>query len=133
MRLDILVLITQGVVMFTFLVIGARVTLRARSILKGGLATYGLLVLWAALFCFLLPLTVSWITKDTSFRCGGGPFPDVKGIIAMPMLGWIHGFAFAAIVRVIQIGIERVRGTKEGTTEQQDGAVTQESAQSAAS
>ena len=111
MNNEIPILIAQGMVMIAFLVIGARVTVRTHSISKGGLVTYGLLVLWAILFCFALPMAVTSITKDPGVMYG--LFPDLRGLVAMSITGWIPAFVFVAIVRGIQTIFVKIRESRK--------------------
>jgi len=107
---DTTVPISEIVVAVAFYVIGARVTVRTHSIWKGGLVTYGLLILWAILFCVVLPMTVAKLSGDPSVM--DRLFPDARGVVGITMLGWFQGFVFAALVRGIHVVVARIKEHK---------------------
>ncbi|MCX7009732.1 MAG: hypothetical protein NTY53_21230 [Kiritimatiellaeota bacterium] len=92
--------------MLAFLVFGALRTIRTQSIVKGGLFTYALFVLWGILFCIVLPVTVSSIYNSAEVF---SLFPSMPGAIAIIVVGWVQGFIFASIVRGIHLLVVKIK------------------------
>jgi len=92
-------LIGQGIFVLFALIVSTRVTIRSRSVLKGTLCLYGLLVLCIILFTLVLPafLRASGVPSDVLV----GSFPEEIGVVPVIVLGWIPAFIYAGIVRVV--------------------------------
>ena len=71
-------LLAQGLYLLASLILTAKVTLRLKSVVRGGLCLYGLTVLGAMLFCVVLPglLVAVGADKDTVL----GAFPEATGV-----------------------------------------------------
>lgn len=92
-------LAAQGVLLLSSLAISARATIRTRSILRGGLCLYVLFVLWAVLFCVILP--AAFIGLGVENHRVARAFPEAIGVPAVVFVYWIPAFAFAGLVRMV--------------------------------
>jgi hypothetical protein len=103
-------LMAQAVFLVAALLVSARVTVRTRSIVSGGLYLYGLFVLWAILFCVVIPAFLRALTGKPEVV---DTFPEATGILPIVCLSWIPAFAFGALVGLVQRALLRL--TKRGT------------------
>jgi hypothetical protein len=56
-------------------------------------------IIWAVSFCFLMPVSISWITGDKRvYDC----FPDMPGIMAAVALGWLPALLICGITAWIR-------------------------------
>ena len=92
-------LAAQGVFLVASLAISARATIRTESVVRGGLYLYGLLVLWAVLFCVILP--AAFIALGVDVHGVVRAFPEAIGVPAVVFVYWIPAFAFAGLVRMV--------------------------------
>jgi signal peptidase I len=97
----------QGVFLVAALVVSAKVTVRTRSVAKGGFCLYGLFVLGGLLFTILLPELLVDVTGDPHI---GRAFPDAAGMMGIIFLYWIPAFAFAGLVRLFVDRFSRLPG-----------------------
>jgi hypothetical protein len=102
----ILSIVIQLVVLLLLVVWSIVRTVRTKSILRGGLLAYVLLVMWGLLFCVLAPAVVVRVSGDKELA---KLFPEPPGLVALVMLGWVHGFILSSVTRGIQIVISKCR------------------------
>lgn len=105
-------LILQAGVFLLLVVMSIVRTVRTRSILKGGLFAYGMLVTWGVLFCLLVPGILVAITGDKGVW---ELFPEGPGLVAIVVLGWIYGFLLAAITTGVYAVVVRSTTTTRNT------------------
>jgi len=105
--MNVVSLVAQSLFLLAAFVISARVTIRSRSIAAGGLRLYGFFILWAILFCVVVPAVFTGLTGRSEVIAA---FPDAIGVVPVICLSWIHAFAFAGLVRLIHWGMTRWAG-----------------------
>lgn len=98
-------LISQCLFLLAALVVSARVTIRSRSVLKGGLCLYGLFVCWAMLFCVVIPGLLLALKADSHGVVHA--FPEAIGVLPVILTSWIQAFIFAGLVRLLHWGLSR--------------------------
>ena len=107
-------LIAQGLFLLASLIVSAKLTIRTKSAIRGGLCLYGLLVLGTVLFCVVLPAVLAALGVDnhTIVRA----FPEAIGIPGVVLVYWVPAFAFAGLVRAAS---EKIH-TSERSSPQQE-------------
>ena len=106
MQIPTTILICARITLLAALLLGALCTIRTRSIVKGGLLTYGLWILQTLLFGLVFPFVISWFLKNRDAFLW---FPESKAVVFVPLIGWIYTFIFAAIVRGLQVLVLKAR------------------------
>jgi len=87
------------------LVISSCVTVRSRSILKGGLCLYGLFVLWAVLTYVFVPGLMVVLKVDDGLITG--VFSEATDALPVVLLSWIPAFIAAALVHLVHAASTR--------------------------
>ena len=100
-------IVAQCLFLFAAVIASARLTIRSRSIAAGGLRLYGFFILWAILFCVVVPAVFTGLMGRSEVIA---VFPDAIGVVPVICLSWIHAFAFAGLVRLIHWGMTRWAG-----------------------
>jgi len=99
----------QVVFVLAALVLSSLVTVRSRSILKGGLCLYGLFVLGAVLTCILVPGLMAVLKMDDGLITG--VFPEAADALPVVLLSWIPAFIAAALVDLVHAASTRTLST----------------------
>ena len=95
-------LISQCLFLLAAFVISARITIRSRSVLKGGLCLYGLFVCWAVLFGVVIPGLLLALKVDSHEVVRA--FPEAIGVLPVILTSWIQAFIFGGLVRLLHRG-----------------------------
>ena len=93
-------LIAQGLYLLASLIISARLAVRTKNAVWGGLCFYGLYVLWAILFCIVIPATLEQLGVDGHQI--GHAFPEAIGVLPVIFLGWAPAIAFVTLMAVFR-------------------------------
>jgi hypothetical protein len=107
--MELFSLILQGIGIIVVVLLSIHRTVRTKSIIKGGLFAYAMLILWGFSFCLLLPV----VFNSLGYKKMALYFPEGSGFAGMIGLGWIHGFVLASLTRALQVLITRFAPKKE--------------------
>jgi len=106
MQIPTPILFCVRITLLAILVLGALCTIRTRSLVKGGLLTYGLWILHTLLFGLVFPYLVSWFLNNRDAFLW---FPESKAVVFVPLIGWIYTFSFAAMIRGLHVLVLKLR------------------------
>ena len=98
-------LIAQCLFLLAAIAVSAKVTLRSRSILKGGLCLYGLFILYAVLFCVVVRLLLVAIGVESHEVVHA--FPEEIGVLPVIMTSWIPAFIVISLVHLAHTAYTR--------------------------
>lgn len=108
-KMEVFSLILQGIGIILVVLLSIHRTVQTKSIIKGGLFAYAMLILWGFSFCLLFPI----VFNSLGYKKMALYFPEGPGFAGMIGLGWFYGFVLASLTRALQMLIARFAPKKE--------------------